>query len=125
MISGSTTKRSYEKYDGIKAPQESRKNAEAGPRQTDHTIYEQDQITQGILEFYTELCDRENSTIIHTDPKVVPEVASWKVEAALRDMKNGTETGNDHINIETLNAGEDTISVTLTKLHKSKEIRKL
>ena len=32
-------------------------------------------------------------------------------------MKNGTATGNDHINIETLNAGEDAISNTLAKLY--------
>ena len=31
------------------------------------------------------------------------------VEAALRDINNGTVTGNDHINIATLTAGEDTI----------------
>ena len=43
--------------------------------------------------------------------------ASWEVEAAIRDMKNGTVTGNDHINIDTLIAGEDTISKTLAKLY--------
>ena len=32
-------------------------------------------------------------------------------------MKNGTATCNDHIHIETLKAGEDTISETLAKLH--------
>ena len=31
-------------------------------------------------------------------------------------MKNGTATGNDLINIDTLTAGEDTISKTLAKL---------
>ena len=31
--------------------------------------------------------------------------------------ENGTATGNDHINIETLKAGEDTISKTLAKLY--------
>ena len=39
------------------------------------------------------------------------------MEAALRDIKNGTATGNDLINIETLKAGEDTISKTLAKLY--------
>ena len=33
---------------------------------------------------------------VHTDQK---EITSWKVEAALRDMKNVTATGYDHINI--------------------------
>ena len=32
-------------------------------------------------------------------------------------MKNGTATGNDHINIETLKAGDNTISKTLAKLY--------
>ena len=32
-------------------------------------------------------------------------------------MKNGRATGNDHVNIETLKAGEDTISKTLAKLY--------
>ena len=54
---------------------------------------------------------------IHTDPKEVPEITSWDVEAALRHMKNGTGTDNNHTNIETLKAGEDTISKTLAKLY--------
>ena len=52
--------------------------------------------------------------IIQTNPK---EITSWELEAALRDIKNGTATGNDLINIETLKAGEDTISKTLAKLY--------
>ena len=52
---------------------------------------------------------------IHTDPKDVPAITSWEVEAALQDMKNGKATGND-IYIKTLKAGEDTISKTLAKL---------
>ena len=32
-------------------------------------------------------------------------------------MKNGTATGNDHVNIETLKTGEDTISQILVKLY--------
>ena len=39
------------------------------------------------------------------------------MEAALRDTRNGTPTGNDHISIETLKAGDDTISKTLAKLY--------
>ena len=35
------------------------------------------------------------------------------METALRDLKNGTGTGNYHINIETLKTGKDTISKTL------------
>ena len=54
---------------------------------------------------------------IHTDPTEIPDITSWEVEAALRDMKNGTATGNDNINIETLKPGEDTISKTLAKLY--------
>ena len=47
-------------------------------------------------EFYTELFDNEQSTIIHIDLKEVPEITSWEVEVA--------------INIDSLKAGEDTIS---------------
>ena len=39
------------------------------------------------------------------------------MEAALRDMTNGTASGNDYINIDTLKAGEDTISKTLANLY--------
>ena len=79
------------------------------------TIHDQDKIVERIDEFYSEQYDSEQSTIIHTDPKEVPEITSWEVEAALRYMKNGTATGNDHINIETLTAGRDTISKTVAK----------
>ena len=79
-------------------------------------IHDHDKIVERIEEFYTELYDSKQSTIIHTDPKDVPASTSWQVEAALRDIKNGTATGDDHINIETLKAGEDTISKTLAKL---------
>ena len=51
------------------------------------------------------------------DLRDVPQIIPWEVEAALRDMKNGTATGNDHINIDTLKAGEDTISKTLAKMY--------
>ena len=80
-------------------------------------IHHQDKIIERIEEFYAELYDSEQSIIIHTDTKEVPEITSWEVEAALRDMKNGTTTGNDHLNIDTLKAGEDTISKTLAKLY--------
>ena len=46
-----------------------------------------------IEEFYTELYNNEQSTIIHFDQKEVPVITSWEVEAALRDVKNGTATG--------------------------------
>ena len=68
-------------------------------------------------EFYTELCDSQQTTIIHTGPKGVPEITSWDMEAALRDMKNWTATGNDHINIEKLKAEEDSTSKTSCKLN--------
>ena len=80
-------------------------------------IRDQDKIIKRKEEFYTELYDSEQSAIIHTDPNEVPQVTSWEMEAALRDKKNGTAAGNDHINIETLKAGEDTFSKTLAKLY--------
>ena len=60
-------------------------------------IHDQDNIIEIIQEFYTELYDSKQSTIIHSDPNEAPDITSWEVEAALRDMKNGTATGNDHI----------------------------
>ena len=39
------------------------------------------------------------------------------MDTALRDFRNGTATGDDHINIETLKAGENTTSKTLAKLY--------
>ena len=66
----------------------------------DRDIRDQDKIIERIEEFYTELYDSEQNTIIHTDPKEVPHIILWEVEAALRDMKNGTATGNDYIKIE-------------------------
>jgi len=46
-------------------------------------IHDQDKIIERIEEFYTELYDSEQSTIIHTDPEEVPQITSWEVEAAL------------------------------------------
>ena len=51
-------------------------------------IHDQDKIIERIEELYTELYDSEQSTILHTDPKEVPEITSSEVEASLRDMKN-------------------------------------
>ena len=59
-------------------------------------IHDQDKIIERIEEFYTELYDSEQSTIIRTDPNDVSAITSWEAEAALPDMKNGTSTGNGH-----------------------------
>ena len=32
------------------------------------------------VKFYTELYDSEQNTMIHTDPKEVPEITSWEVK---------------------------------------------
>ena len=45
-------------------------------------IHDQGKILKRIEEFYTELYGSEPSTIIHTDPKEVAEIASWEMEAA-------------------------------------------
>ena len=55
-------------------------------------IHVQDKIIERIEEFYTGLYDSDQSTIIHSDPKDVPEKTSWEVETALQDLKNGTAT---------------------------------
>ena len=82
----------------------------------DRYIHDHDKIIERIEEFYSELYDSVPSTIIHVDLKGVSEITLWKVEAALRDMKSGSET-NDLINIEILRAGDDTISKTFAKLY--------
>ena len=40
-----------------------------------------------------------------------------KVEAVLRKMENGKGSGKDHVNIETLKAGDETFAKQLAKLH--------
>ena len=42
---------------------------------------------------------------------------AWEVEAALRKMKNWKEAGKDHVNIETLKSGDETIANQLAKLY--------
>ena len=70
-----------------------------------------------IEEFYSELYDINQALTIQTDPKEVPPIMAWKVEAALRKMKNGKEEGKDQVNIETLKAGYETIAKQLAKLY--------
>ena len=76
-------------------------------------IQEQDKIMERIEEFYSELFGSD----IQTDPKEVPPIMAWEVEAALRKMKNGKEAGKDQVNIETLKAGDETIAKQLAKLY--------
>ena len=64
-------------------------------------IQEQDKIMERIEEFYSELFDSDQAVAIQTDPKEVPPIMAWEVEAALRKMKNGKEAGKDQDNIET------------------------
>ena len=58
-------------------------------------IEDHDNITERIEECYNELYDSEQSTIIHTDSKEIPELTPWEVEAARIDTNNGTGSGND------------------------------
>ena len=68
---------------GIKESEENPKNAEAMQNRLvtlldkqGREIRDQYKIIKRIEEFITELYDTEQSTIIHTDPKVVPEITS-------------------------------------------------
>ena len=79
--------------------------------------YDQDESIERIVELYTELYEREESTITHTDPNEVSEITIWEVKATLRNNNNGTALGKDHINIKILKAGEDTNSKTFAKLY--------
>ena len=81
-------------------------------------IQEQDKIMERLEEFYSELYDGDQAVTIQTDPKEVPPIMAWEVEAALRKMKNGKEAGKDQVNIETLKAGDETIAKQLTKLYR-------
>ena len=73
-------------------------------------IQEQDKIMEPIEEFYSELFDSDQAVTTQTDPKEVPPIMAWEVEAALNKMKNGKEAGKDQVNIETLKAGDETIA---------------
>ena len=79
-------------------------------------IQEQDKIMTRIEEFYSEF-DGEQAVTIQTDPEGVPPIMAWEVEAALRKRKNGKEARKDQENLETLNAGEETIAKQLAKLY--------
>ena len=80
-------------------------------------IQEQDKIMEQIEEFYSELFDSDQAVTIQTDPKEVPPIMAWEVEAALKKMENGKEAGNDQVDIETLKAGDETIAKQLAKLY--------
>ena len=50
-----------------------------------------DKIMERIEEFYSELCDSDQAVTIQTDPKEIPPIMAWEVEAALSKMQNGKE----------------------------------
>ena len=52
-------------------------------------IQEQDKIMERIEKFYSELYDSDQAVTIQTDPKEVPPIMAWEVEAALRKIKMG------------------------------------
>jgi len=58
----------------------------------------------------------EQDIIIHTYPKEVLDITTWEQEAALIDTKKGTAKGKYHINMFTMEAGENIISKTFVKL---------
>ena len=80
-------------------------------------IQEQYKIMERIEEFYSEFYDSDKDVTIQTDPKEVPPIMEWEVEAALRIMKNGKEAVKDQVNIEQLKAGNETIAKQLGKLY--------
>ena len=67
--------------------------------------------------FYSELYGSNQAVTIQTDPKEIPPIMAWEVEATLRKMKNGKEAGKDQVNIETLKPGYETIAKQLAKLY--------
>ena len=79
-------------------------------------IQEQDKIMERIEELYSKLYDSDQFVTVQADPKEVPPIMTWEVEAALTKMKNGKEAGKDQVNIETLKEGDETIAKQLAKL---------
>ena len=59
-------------------------------------IKEQDKIMERLEELYSELYDSDQTVTIQTDAEEVPSIMAWEVEAALWEMKNGKEVGQDH-----------------------------
>ena len=80
-------------------------------------IQEKYNIMERIQEFYSELYDSDEVVTIQTDPEEVLPIMAREVKAALRKMKNGKEAEKDQVNIETLNAGDETIAKQLAKLY--------
>ena len=80
-------------------------------------IQEQYMIMERIEEFSSELYDSDQVVTILPYPEEVPPIMAWEVEAALRKMKNGKESGKDQVNIETLKAGDGNIAKQLAKLY--------
>ena len=54
------------------------------PNMQGREIHDHGKIIEEIEEFYTELYDSKQSTIIHTDVNKVPEITLREVEASLR-----------------------------------------
>ena len=80
-------------------------------------IQEQDNIMERREEFYSELYDSDQAVTIQTYPEEVPPIMAWKVEVALGILKNRKEAGKVQVNIETLQAGDETIAKQLAKLY--------
>ena len=72
-----------------------------------------------IEEYYSELYESDQAVTIQTDPEDVglPPIMAWKVEAALRKMKNRKEAGKYQVNIETLKAEKKPLRKQLAKLY--------
>ncbi len=70
-----------------------------------------------IEELYSELYDSDQAVTMQTDLENVPPIMKWEVETALRKMENWKEAGKDQVNIETLNAGDETTSKPVHKVH--------
>ena len=80
-------------------------------------IQEKYNIMERIQEFYSELYDSDEAVTMQTHPEEVLPIMARELEAALRKMKNGKEAEKDQVNIETLNAGDETIAKQLAKLY--------
>ena len=82
-----------------------------------NNVYQNTGGSSGRLNLIPYYVSSDQAVTIQTDPKEVPPITAWEVEAALRKMKNGKEAGRDQVNIETLKAGDETIAKQLAKLN--------
>ena len=78
-----------ETIEATKSLKKVRRTHSLGQNQMIREIQKQDKIME-----QTELYDSDQAVTIQTDPKEVPPIMAWEVEAVLRKMKDEKEAEN-------------------------------